>query len=627
MPTYYPQQMMPTNIPTQMYYPQMQYHPQMMPGAPQQIIFPLMMHPMHQISGPPIGQQQVQQMPQPAIPQNANNVIPQPPPAVPIPQPQMPQPQINGQPLPQLVPQSQSQPPLQPQPQPQHPFSPGPDGTANIPRSGPRNRVESASSSSSDSDVGRDRLTTNPLPRPPREVDVPPHLLAGSAMTYSSSVPPGPIDNEPLRNPLPPPPKDVYTSKKYRQLVVGQAYEDRQEEVYPEGWFDEHGHRKEGSRSGFLSRLNPFRDHSFSPAPAPVSSPIMGSVLGSGHRRAETVPILPALPQVMRESSSNTSESSGSIGRNRLFGFGRLGRKREKGRGIGMGRGTPFPRNVPSLAPDTVEVVSSPVAMPDISGGNNDLPIGFMPLSNPTTTPQIPPAGFSPNLNPNAGQISTTPQMPQPAIPLSPAPSNQAPLGGPTPQPQPQPSLPFSPVTETGPVIPPLHAAQGPVSPSVMSSTSPERPVVRFNASSPTYAGFCHFSPHRVLYDKRLYPSAAHLLLAHQFLENSERSDLAECIRRTENFSELEILIDSWRAFVRRDWAAVVIDKLEEVLYHKFVQHPELRELLLGTGLAKLIYADLSDTFLGEGPRGEGNELGKALMRIRERLRQEASSH
>ena len=63
------------------------------------------------------------------------------------------------------------------------------------------------------------------------------------------------------------------------------------------------------------------------------------------------------------------------------------------------------------------------------------------------------------------------------------------------------------------------------------------------------------------------------------------------------------------------------------MLYHKFVQHPELRELLLGTGLAKLIYTDLSDTFLGEGPRGEGNELGKALMRIRERLRKEASSH
>lgn len=62
---------------------------------------------------------------------------------------------------------------------------------------------------------------------------------------------------------------------------------------------------------------------------------------------------------------------------------------------------------------------------------------------------------------------------------------------------------------------------------------------------------------------------------------------------------------------------------MEEVLYLKFKQHPTLRTLLLRTGLVDIIYKD-ENTFWGEGSLGEGaNELGKALVRIRERLRQE----
>lgn len=514
------------------------------------------MHPMHQISGPPVGQHQTQQIPQPVIPQNATNFIPQPAPILPMPQPQIPLSQTSGQPISQPQPQPQSQPP----PQPQLPLNSGLNGAMNVPRSMHRNHVESASGSDSDTSIERDPLASNPLPRPPREIEVPPHLIAGSAVTYTASIPPGPIDSEPLRNPLPPPPKDVYTSRKYRELIIGSAYEDRKDEVYPEGWFDERGHRKEGSRSGFLSRLNPFREHSSSPSPAPMSTPLSRS----GHRRVATAPELPVLPEILRESSG--SGSSDSFKRSRLFGLGRFGRKREKGGGIGMARGTPFPRNVPSLVADTVEIIRSPAAMPSATTSDSDLPIGFMPFPDPIPTPQIPPAGFVPSANSNAGHTMITPQMPQPQPALTPSP-NVPPLvhsqGDFTPQPEP--AHPLSPDIPNVPVIPPLHAAQGPSSPSQPSShsrTPSERTVVKFNASSPIYSGFCHYSPHRVLYNKKLYPSAAHLLLAHQFLENSDRQDLAECIRRTENFSELQILMDSWRAFVRQDWGTIVLHKV-----------------------------------------------------------------
>jgi len=64
---------------------------------------------------------------------------------------------------------------------------------------------------------------------------------------------------------------------------------------------------------------------------------------------------------------------------------------------------------------------------------------------------------------------------------------------------------------------------------------------------------------------------------------------------------------------------------MDKVLYQKLSQHSDLRNVLLNTGNSELIYAEVTDHFWGEGPAGQGaNELGK--MRVRERLRQEASS-
>lgn len=67
------------------------------------------------------------------------------------------------------------------------------------------------------------------------------------------------------------------------------------------------------------------------------------------------------------------------------------------------------------------------------------------------------------------------------------------------------------------------------------------------------------------------------------------------------------------------------VAQVDEVLYQKFRQHEDLRLLLIGTGTAELIYADSNDGFWDTGPGGDGsNELGKALMRVRERLMREA---
>ena len=60
---------------------------------------------------------------------------------------------------------------------------------------------------------------------------------------------------------------------------------------------------------------------------------------------------------------------------------------------------------------------------------------------------------------------------------------------------------------------------------------------------------------------------------------------------------------------------------MDEVLYLKFRQHSDLRELLFQTYPADLVYVESGDPFWGDGGGAGMNELGKSLLRVRERLR------
>ena len=63
---------------------------------------------------------------------------------------------------------------------------------------------------------------------------------------------------------------------------------------------------------------------------------------------------------------------------------------------------------------------------------------------------------------------------------------------------------------------------------------------------------------------------------------------------------------------------------MDDVSYLKFCQHDDLRTQLLNTYPAELVYVESGDPFWGgDGADGGMNELGKSLMRVRERLRSE----
>ncbi|KAI0043490.1 DUF1768-domain-containing protein [Auriscalpium vulgare] len=147
-------------------------------------------------------------------------------------------------------------------------------------------------------------------------------------------------------------------------------------------------------------------------------------------------------------------------------------------------------------------------------------------------------------------------------------------------------------------------------------------PAVRFSGYG-RFAGFLHHSEHKVLHEEELYPTALHLYEALKFL--SHRPDIAKRIRHCERPEEVYAISSSEAESTRPDWHIVAIQMMDTVLHQKFRQHGDLRALLLDTHPSDLIYAERDDPFWGEGPEGVGsNELGKALMRVRDKLRAEA---
>ncbi|KAG9317755.1 hypothetical protein JVU11DRAFT_1973 [Chiua virens] len=152
------------------------------------------------------------------------------------------------------------------------------------------------------------------------------------------------------------------------------------------------------------------------------------------------------------------------------------------------------------------------------------------------------------------------------------------------------------------------------------STNVPSRvPSIKFDHTG-EFAGFVNHSNHRVIYRNKMYPTASHLLEAMKF---THRPELQERIRTCEDVNDMYPLSASFQEHVRPDWGQVFLQTMQDVLFLKFKQHPGLRTLLLRTGLVDIVYAD-ENTYWGEGRAGEGaNELGKTLMRVRERLRQE----
>ncbi|KAH8827662.1 hypothetical protein DL96DRAFT_1108001 [Flagelloscypha sp. PMI_526] len=102
------------------------------------------------------------------------------------------------------------------------------------------------------------------------------------------------------------------------------------------------------------------------------------------------------------------------------------------------------------------------------------------------------------------------------------------------------------------------------------------RSTILFYDKSKPFYGFTNFSPHKIVYRGKVYPTSEHLFQSMKFW--GFRNDLAEHIRTCSQ--RPSVALSEARRFssdVRRDWRSVNIQKMDTVLWHKFTQHPQLQ--------------------------------------------------
>jgi ribA/ribD-fused uncharacterized protein len=176
----------------------------------------------------------------------------------------------------------------------------------------------------------------------------------------------------------------------------------------------------------------------------------------------------------------------------------------------------------------------------------------------------------------------------------------------------------------TSPQPSPLTTRPTPHSSTTISDGKPNK-ILFYHAHDPHY-GFTNFSSDPIDYNGRKYPTSEHLFQSLKFMER--RPELAEHIRTCS--TRPRVVFDEAHRFspeVRSDWLQVRIEMMDLVLWHKFSQNRHLKEELLSTGDAELVEDSDKDSFWGIGVDRKGqNQLGKALVRLRTKLRDEQSN-
>ncbi|KAG1746929.1 hypothetical protein EDB19DRAFT_1951128 [Suillus lakei] len=154
--------------------------------------------------------------------------------------------------------------------------------------------------------------------------------------------------------------------------------------------------------------------------------------------------------------------------------------------------------------------------------------------------------------------------------------------------------------------------------------TDPDNCIFFYDKHKPFYE-FTNFSYHEIEYRGKVYPTSEHLFQSFKacYSFTGPNRHLAERIRLCGDspsavFNEAQRL----KKYVRADWFNKNVRKMEKAIRYKFEQHDRLKILLLTTGNAHIVEDSPSDYFWGIGATGTGrNELGKALMRLREEFR------
>jgi len=147
------------------------------------------------------------------------------------------------------------------------------------------------------------------------------------------------------------------------------------------------------------------------------------------------------------------------------------------------------------------------------------------------------------------------------------------------------------------------------------------QPAIRFYSVSAEYGELSNFALYPIALKGKRWPTSEHYFQAQKFVEARDQEEIRN--------ANTPMLAARWgrdrKRKPRRDWERVKVGVMREAVEAKFRQHAELQVLLLATGDARLIEHTENDDFWGDGGDGTGrNELGRILMAVRARLRDEA---
>ncbi len=138
-----------------------------------------------------------------------------------------------------------------------------------------------------------------------------------------------------------------------------------------------------------------------------------------------------------------------------------------------------------------------------------------------------------------------------------------------------------------------------------------------FDVHEVPYGALSNFSKHPFTLDKVWYPTAEHAFQCAKFVGTPQ----AETIRRLHGAKDAARMGRDCRSLVRSDWDGAKDVILRRILLAKFSAHPDLRDLLLGTGTEPIEFASPMDDYWGLGRNGTGlNRFGLLLEELRRTL-------
>ena len=141
---------------------------------------------------------------------------------------------------------------------------------------------------------------------------------------------------------------------------------------------------------------------------------------------------------------------------------------------------------------------------------------------------------------------------------------------------------------------------------------------IKFYSVQELYGEFSNFAQYPIKIDGSVWPTSEHYFQAQKFDDETVRQK----IRKTRNPGEAARLGRNRKFKLKRNWDNTKINVMRKAVTAKFLQHAELKDMLLSTGDAKLIEHTVNDNFWGDGGDGSGkNMLGKILMAVRDELK------